>query len=459
MADVWKALKGMKTHRAPGGNSIPTDFYQSALKEKKRHEEWVAAKARKGGQYGDGMDFGGINFGSDSESQASASRAGDDGAKARAEDSDSPASAGGARAGTAAEQEPSLFMTMALLDLLNCAWSTGTVVDDWVESIVIALPKKGDLTDPGNYRGISLMSTCLKIACVILSDRINTAAERARRFSPLQAGFRRLEECITHAVCLVEAIQRRRLAGLPTFGLFIDLKKAYDMVPHEAVFAKMRRFGIRGRCYDFIVALYKRSTIRVRLGHGSGAAYTDPFDLERGVRQGCPLSCILFNMFINDIFDDLPYCKVEIPRGTRTKPVLPAMGLAGLLFADDALGLASTLEETCMLCKHITDWTETNEMKVGIGKCGIMEWGSDGAGGYSGASSLPDPDFDMHLVIGGEAVPVADEYLYLGVTITRSLAIKDLLAPQLESGRKTVYSLALLLRCPVIPISDRMKVI
>jgi hypothetical protein len=298
------------------------------------------------------------------------------------------------------------------------------------------------------------MSTCLKILCVILSDRINTAAEAARRFSPSQAGFRRLEECITHAACLVEAIQRRRLAGLPTFGPFIDLKKAYDMVPHEAVFAKMRRFGICGRCYDYIVALYKRSTIHVRLGHGTGAVYTEPFNLERGVRQGCPLSCVLFNIFINDLFDDLPYRRTVIPWGTRTQPVLPALGLAGLLFANDALGLATTLEEVCMLCQHIGNWTARNKMKVGIDKCGIMEWGSDGSGGYSDKSSLPDPNYTARLVIGGKAVPVVGEYLYLGVTITRSLAIKDLLAPCLASGRKTVYSLAPFLRCPVIPIAD-----
>jgi hypothetical protein len=143
-------------------------------------------------------------------------------------------------------------------------------VDDWVESIVISLPKKGDLTDPGNYLGILLMSTCLKIVCVILSDRINTTADAACRFSPSQVGFCQLEECITHATCLVEAIQQRRLAGLPTFGLFIDLKKAYNMVPHEAVFAKMWHFCIRGRCYNFIIVLYKRSTIHVCLGHGTG---------------------------------------------------------------------------------------------------------------------------------------------------------------------------------------------
>jgi hypothetical protein len=231
------------------------------------------------------------------------------------------------------------------------------------------------------------------------------------------------------------------------------------MVPQEAVFAKMRRMGIRGRCYDFIVALYRRSTIRVRLGHGTGAAYTEPFDLKRGLRQGCPLSCVIFNIFINDFFDAMPYDDVIIPRGPRKKPTLPHMGLAGLLFADDALGLASTLEETCLLCDHVAAWTEANEMQVGITKCGIMEWGSDGDQGYSAVSSLPNAEFDDRLRIGGQRVPVVDEYLYLGVTITRPLEIRELLAPRLALGKKTVYSLAPFLRCQVIPLADRLRVI
>jgi hypothetical protein len=42
-------------------------------------------------------------------------------------------------------------MWEALVNLLNSAWTTGTIADDWIESIVISLSKKGDLTDPGNY--------------------------------------------------------------------------------------------------------------------------------------------------------------------------------------------------------------------------------------------------------------------------------------------------------------------
>jgi hypothetical protein len=54
---------------------------------------------------------------------------------------------------------------------------------------------------------------------------------------------------------------------------------------------------------------------------------------------------------------------------------------------------------------------------------------------------------------------VVKEYLYLGVTITQSLEIKDLLAPCLALGRKTVYSLAPFLWCQVIPLSDWLQAV
>jgi exonuclease III len=395
-SEVWTALERMKTHRSPGADGIPTDFLRACLEERVRHKAWLASNPRP----------------------------------------DQP--------------EPPTHMTSAILGIAQRSWKTGTIPPEWMDSVVVSLAKKGDLTDPNNYRGISLMSTTLKILCVILVDRINTSAEAARRFSPSQAGFRRLEEAVTQAACLVEALKRRRLAHLPTLGLFIDLKKAYDMVPHEGLFAKLRRFGIRGRCLTFIRGLYGRSTIRVRLGHGSGAAFTEPFALLRGVRQGCPLSCVLFNVFINDLFDNLPYGGVEIPSGGPGTLSIP-----GLLFADDALGLAPTLPALGELCDHITAWSADNEMQVGIQKCGLMEFGANGAGGDSDTDVLTDAG----LCLSGVPVPVVEEYLYLGVTVTRSLETAALVKPRLESGRKTVYSLAPFLRCPVIPLSSRLQVI
>ena len=186
-------------------------------------------------------------------------------------------------------------MTDSLTLLINLAYAKGMVAEAWAESNWwCRIPKKGDLADMNNYRGISLMATVLKVVCVILSTRINAAAEERGLFSRAQAGFRQREECVTQVACVVEIIQRRRIVGEPTYVVFVDLKKAYDTVPHEALFAKLSRFGIRGRCLAFIRALYRSSTIRVRVGGGANTLYSDSCGLLRGVWQGCPLSPTLF---------------------------------------------------------------------------------------------------------------------------------------------------------------------
>ena len=112
---------------------------------------------------------------------------------------------------------------------------------------------------------------------------------------------------------MVETVQRRSIEGKPTFLLFIDLTKAYDTVPHEALFAKMQQMGIRGRMLEFVRALYASSEICLRL-----PGYDPPsFLLERGLRQGCPMSPILFDIFINDIYGEPDQLRLGLGVYTR----------------------------------------------------------------------------------------------------------------------------------------------
>ena len=335
--------------------------------------------------------------------------------------------------------EASSDMRRGMLALLNLTWKSTTLPAAWQNSVVVSIPKKGDLTDMNNYRGISLMSTMLKILMGIISERLNSAFEAKDLFNPAQAGFRRIEECVTQTGCLLEVARRREIKGRETYLLFVDLKKAYDTVPQEALMAKLDHYGVRGRMLGFIRELYSKSMITVR----SGDRLSEPVRLERGVRQGCPLSPVLFNIFINDILDGAEDLGVKVPglgEGVR---------IPGLMFADDLVTLSADGAKMRRMANHLSEWTTANEMAVGILKCGVMVVGGKGP---------PLADREDSWEINGERVPVVQSYKYLGVDITPNLDLSQMMQGRKDSTRKLLATVHQFLRKKEVPIPMKMSV-
>lgn len=292
------------------------------------------------------------------------------------------------------------------------------------ESTIVSLFKDGDPLDPGNYRGISLMDSMLKIVCTIVSDRISKQLEATGRLVTEQGGFRTREECVAQAASLIEIVQRRRALKQKTWVAFLDFQKAFDLVPHGGLMAKCARIGIRGKTLNFLKSLYAHSSARTRTGH----LLSEPFPLERGVRQGCPLSPLLFLIFINDLFRKGPP-GVRVPH----KEGWLVNSCPGLLFADDAVALAEEPSDMRRSLANLDQWSKTNGMKFGIKKCGIMEFTTPDLG-----NDVPEPRF----YLDGERIPCVTSYKYLGITITPSLDFKlhrDALYAKGERAYKMFY--------------------
>jgi hypothetical protein len=116
-----------------------------------------------------------------------------------------------------------------------------------------------------------------------------------------QAGFQTREEALSQAVVLLELLQRRKNLNLNTTVCFLDFRKAYDLVPHNLITAKLKSIGISGKILTFITNLYIGNQMNVKFNN----AYSRFFEYKRGLRQGCPLSPILFNLFVNDIVKEV----------------------------------------------------------------------------------------------------------------------------------------------------------
>ena len=114
------------------------------------------------------------------------------------------------------------------------------------------------------------------------------------------------------------------------YACFVDFRKAFDSVWHDGLLYKLLQINVRGNFYNLIKSLYSNSTSSIKIGNNR----TRPFRYARGVRQGCILSLLLFNLYVNDLafsFNNVLSDPFILPNGTK---------LNSLFYADDLIILS-----------------------------------------------------------------------------------------------------------------------
>jgi hypothetical protein len=112
--------------------------------------------------------------------------------------------------------------------LINSIWNKEELPEQWKESIIVPIYKKGDKKDCSNYRGISLLSTTYQILSNVLLSRLTPYAEEI--IGEHQCGFRRNRSTSDHIFCIRQILETKWEYNEAVHQLFIDFKKAYDSV-------------------------------------------------------------------------------------------------------------------------------------------------------------------------------------------------------------------------------------
>ena len=144
--------------------------------------------------------------------------------------------------------------------------------------------KKGDVQDPGKYRGITLLSHIMKLLERILDVRIRKKVEQ--ELGEEQQGFRKGRGTTDGMFALRQMVEEKlEMQGRMAVG-FVGLKKAYDTVPREMVVATLRWMGVPEAEARMVEAMYERTQGRVLVGSG----LSEEFPVYIGLRQGSALS-------------------------------------------------------------------------------------------------------------------------------------------------------------------------
>ena len=182
-----------------------------------------------------------------------------------------------------------------LLELMQAMWREGEVVTDWKNAEVVPIPKKGDLQRCDNWRGISLLDVVGKVFARIIQERLQVIAERVLPES--QSGFRRGRGCCDMIFVARQLLEKAREHQDSLFVLFVDLKKAYDSVPREALWQVLERCGVPPRMLKIVKSFHVGMQAEVRVG----ASLSGSFEVKNGLRQGCTLAPTLFNIYFSAV--------------------------------------------------------------------------------------------------------------------------------------------------------------
>ena len=128
--------------------------------------------------------------------------------------------------------------------LTTLIWRAGKVPQQWKDAVITVLHKRGDKTECGNYRGISLVSHAGKVLLKVVARRLGAYCEAKELLPEEQCGFRP-NRSTTDMMFVVRRLQEvERKAGLSLLMCFIDLQKVYDTVDRTLLWQVLTRIGV-----------------------------------------------------------------------------------------------------------------------------------------------------------------------------------------------------------------------
>ena len=239
-----------------------------------------------------------------------------------------------------------------ILDFCNAALTEGDKPAQWSILNIVPIPKSGDLSTGGNYRGISLSSIAAKTYNRMILNRIRPEIDKKLRIN--QNGFRPGRTTTSQILALRRIIEGVKEYHIPAIITFIDFRKAFDTIHRGKMLRILSAYGIPETIVSAIADTYKDTKAKVLSPDGE----TENFDITAGVLQGDTLAPYLFIIVLDYALRkaiDGREAELGLQIRQRRSRRCPAKYVTDLDFADDIALISEEIQQAQTMLKRIEE--------------------------------------------------------------------------------------------------------
>lgn len=197
--------------------------------------------------------------------------------------------------------------------------------------VITLIPKVVGATDIRQFRPITVINVLERIFAKVCAVRLAPIAERIAH--PFQSAFlkgRRIHDGILALQEIVHEVRRRRTEGV---FLKLDFQKAYDRLDWSFLRLVLERRGFDDRWCSWIMQLVRTGSTAININGEVGPSFRS----SRGVRQGDPISPLLFNLAVDALATILDKARAAGHLRGVVAHLIPGGGVTHLQYADDIM--------------------------------------------------------------------------------------------------------------------------
>ena len=326
------------------------------------------------------------------------------------------------------------------VSLFNIVFSSGQIPSTWTTGKIKPIyKKKGNKSDPDNYRPITLLSCLGKLFTAVINDRLKTYSENNHIIGEEQLGFRNGYSTIDGTFILHTLINIMGKNKKALYAVFIDLKKAFPSISRPLLFKKLSQMPIGTNVFKCIKSMYDNIKSCVEIDGNT----SELFDCQIGLREGENLSPILFSFYLNDLKDNLILNADGISVNYNNQGIEQLLKISLIMYADDTVLLSDSRVKLQNLLNCYINYCENWKLCINPDKTKVIIFGKN----YS----------KPNIKIYGKNLEVVNSFKYLGITFNKSGRMMQSIKDNIEKARKAFYAIMNRCKDKSIPLDCKLE--